>query len=268
MFGSLLCLAVLGFQPAEDAKLEIVNARATYGPLGTPIDRKIGRLPGDVAHFCFDLKNVTFDKTGMAYYSFTIEIRDPKGQLMYKEGPRNAVAQNALGGTLLPCHAQLEIPIDAEPGVYSMRVTIEDRLAKKSAVLEGKGKVRKPDFGLVQVGTYSDREGKSPAPQIGVIGESIYVHFSAVNFARDKETKEPNIEVALRILDDKGMPTEAVPLNGKANKNIMEAFKLLPMQFGLTLNRAGRFTIELTAIDHLAGKTDTVRLPLRVLKNE
>src|SRR5262245_55407576 len=125
MFGSLLFLAVLGLQPAEDAKLEIVNARATYGALGSPIDKSMGRLPGDVAHFSFDIKNISYDKTGMCYYSFLIEIRDPKGQLMYKEGPRNAVAQNALGGNLLPCHAQLEVPIDAEPGVYSMLVTIE-----------------------------------------------------------------------------------------------------------------------------------------------
>lgn len=264
MFGSLLCLAA--FLPAQGEELEVVNARATHGALGSPVDKQKGRLPGDVAHFAFDIKNMTFDKDGRAFYSFLVEIRDPKGTLIYKEGPRNAIAQNSLGGNLLPCHANMEIPLDSEPGTYSLRIVVVDRATKKSVTLESKGKVRAADFGLVQVGTYSDREGKAPSPQVGVVGETMYFNFSVAHFARDKETKQPKLDVSLRVLDDKGK--QAGPLlSGKADKDIMELFKLLPMQFGLSLNRAGNFTIEITATDHLSGKTDRVRLPLRVLKN-
>lgn len=264
MFGSLLCLAAL--LPAQGEELEIVNARATFGALGSPFNKQKGRLPGDVAHFAFDVKNMTFDKDGRAFYSFLIEIHDPKGTLIYKEGPRNAIAQNSLGGNLLPCQANLELPLDSEPGTYSLRVTIVDRATKKSVVLESKGKVRKADFGLVQVGTFSDREGKAPTPHLGVVGETMYFNFSVAHFARDKETKQPKLDVSLKVLDDKGKQAGPV-LTGKADKDIMEGFKLLPMQFGLSLNRAGNFTVELTATDHLTGKTDSVRLPLRVLQN-
>ncbi len=40
------------------------------------------------------------------------------------------------------------------------------------------------------------------------------------------------------------------------------------MQFGLTLNRAGRFTIELAAEDRLAGKTSRFSYGIRVLPLE
>ncbi len=274
MFGSLLCLlatslASLGLVVGDgEATLEIVKPRPTYGYLGPTYPKEKGRLPGDIAHFSFHIKNLKLDKDGRAFYSFRVEVLDPMGQLIYKEGPTNSIAQNCLGGNLLPCHAHLEIPLDSEPGIYTLRIFVQDRMTKKSVKLESKGKVLKPEFGLVQVGTYADREGKVPTSSVGVLGQTKYVNFSAVNFARDEKTKQPNLEVSLRILDDKGQPTEAAPLVGKANKDVMEAFKLLPMQFGLTLNRVGQFTVELTGTDHITGKTTRVRLPLRVVPNQ
>jgi hypothetical protein len=40
------------------------------------------------------------------------------------------------------------------------------------------------------------------------------------------------------------------------------------MTFGLTLDRAGRYTIELTAHDQISGKTSTVNFPVRILPSE
>ncbi len=257
----LLAAATL---PAQDDGLEIVDARPTYGHLG-PERPKTGVLAGEIFHFAFNIKGMKQDENGKANYSLLVEVLDSKGNTAFKLGPRNATAINYLGGDLFPCAAHLSITLDTHPGDYSMRVTIEDREAKKKAVFNAKGKILQPEFGLIHVGLTSDRDGFDPTPPVGTIGETLYVNFGAVNFQRDKKTKQPDISVSMRIFDDKGKPTFAKPLSGRANKGILESFKVIPMQFGLTMNRVGRFTVELTAKDELSGKTSTVKFPIRVV---
>jgi hypothetical protein len=267
MYTALALALALGGPKTTDGQLEITNVRGTYGFLGATRPRT-GVLPGEVVHFAFDIKNLKLDKHARAYYSVGVEIFDPKGQLFYREAPRNATAQNHLGGNSLPCAAQLAVPIDAAPGEYTMKITLRDRKAGKTVTFQNKGKVLPPAFGLVRVGTFADREGKVPWTPVGVVGESVYVHFAPINFTRDKKTKQPSLLVKMRLLDDKGKPTFAEPLTGRANSDIPPELPFLPMQFPLTLNRAGRYTIEIEATCELCGQTTQVRLPLRVLAPE
>jgi hypothetical protein len=264
MLPSILLVA-LGFAAAQDAPLEIVNARATYGYLGATHPPGDGRLPGDIIYFTFDIKNMKLDDGGRAAYSLLVEVKDDKDQLIYKRGPINAIAQNYLGGNALPCSAHLDVPFDSAPGIHHFKVTITDRQTNKSVSLERKGKILAPAFGLVRVGTYADREGKVPAAPVGVNGETLYLDFSPVGFARDNSTKQPNLYVSMRVLDDKGQPTFAKPLTGAVDKDVPEDVQVLRMQFGITLNRVGNFTIELDAADKISGKTAKVRLPLKVV---
>ncbi len=263
MFTTLALALVLGGPGAANGPLEITDVRSTYGYLGSPRPRT-GTIPGEIVHFAFNIKNLTLDKQGRAHYTMAMEILDSKGQVYYKEAPHNAVAQNCLGGNSLPCTAQLAVALDTPPGEYTMRVTIQDRKTKKTATFEGKGKVLPATFGLIRVGTFADAEGKVPAPSVGVVGSTLYVNFAAAHFARDKKTKQPNLFVKMRVLDDKGKPTFSEPLTGRANKDIAENDAIVPMQFGLTLNRAGRFTIELEATCEICGSSTRVQLPLRV----
>ncbi|MCI0464462.1 MAG: hypothetical protein L0Z62_46610 [Gemmataceae bacterium] len=267
MWTVLACLLTVGAGPAG-GKLEILNPRATYGPLGALRPKGVGVLPGDVVDFRFDVKGMKFDPKGRASYSLLVEVLDTADQPLFRLGPINSVAQNFLGGDLMPCHASLEVPLDMAKGVCCLRVTVTDRATNRKGVFETHGKVLPADFGLVRVGTFADREGKVPTPPVGVVGESLYVNFSAVGFARAKDKKEPQIDVALRVLDDKGKPTMATPLSGQAGSDHPLELKLVPMQFGLTLNRAGRFTVELSATDRISGKRSQVTFPLRVLDLE
>jgi hypothetical protein len=267
MFTALALALALGGPGAQNGKLEIANVRSTYGYLGAPRPRT-GRLPGDIAHFAFDIKNLKLDEHGRAYYSVAMEILDPKGEIFYKEAARNATAQNYLGGNSLPGTAQLAVPLDTSPGEYTLRVTIHDRKSNQTAKFEGKGVVVPKAFGLVRVGTFADREGKVPAPSVGVVGSTLYVNFAPVNFARDKSSKQPSLSVKMRVLDDKGKPTFAEPLTGKANRDVPEDLAILPMQFGLTLNRAGNFTVEIEATCELSSSATRVTLPLRVVDLE
>jgi hypothetical protein len=269
MMTALACLLTLGLAPAQEGKLEIVNPRATYGYLGAlrPKEGK-GILPGDVLHFRFDVKNMKLDSNGRASYSLLVEVFDAKGHQIFRLGPHNATAQCYLGGDTLPCSAHLDIPLTTKPGVHTLKVTVHDRSADKTVGFEYKGLVRPADFGIVQVGTFADREGKVPKAPVGVLGSSVFINFAAVGFVRDKTSKQPDIDVSLRVLDAEGKPTMPKPLTGRADRDIPEGLAIVPMQFGLTLNRAGHYTIELSATDRHSGKSARVTFPIRALAAE
>lgn len=258
----VLCLA-----GAQDNALEIAKVRPTYGYLGA-VRPKSGVLPGDIAHFTFEIKNLKLDDTGKAKYSIAFEVRDEKGTLIFEQKPYNSVAQNFLGGNTLPCSAHLEIPLDAKPGEVAWKVTVKDRSTGKSVSVNGKGKILPADFGIVHVGLFADAELRVPMSAVGVVGDSAYLQFAPIGFGRDKEKKQPDLHVSMRILDEQGKPTLAKPITGKIDSDVPAAARMLPLQFSLTLNRPGRFTIEVTAEDRVTGKSARVQYPLRVLPLE
>ncbi len=263
MRATLACLLALALPPAQDNDLEIINAHGTYGFLGAERP-KSGVLPGDVFFFAFDVKGIKQDAHGKAKFSIKTEVVDDKGEVFFKEGPYNSVAHNCLGGDLLPCAAHLEIPADTKPGTYTLKVTIEDLATKKTKTFEAKGKVLEPEFGLVRVGTFADANGVVPAPPLGVMGSSLYINFSLINFQRDAASKQPKVHLSLRILDEKGNPTLKEALTGEIKDKINSDAKLIPLHFGITCNRVGTFTVEVTATDKVADKTAKLTFPLHV----
>jgi hypothetical protein len=184
--------------------------------------------------------------------------------LIHRQNPHNATAQSFLGGNLLPCSSSVQIPLDAKPGSWKWKVTVQDRTAKTSATLEGKGKILPADFGIIHVGTFADREGKAPVPPVGVVGSTLYVRFAAVGFSRNAK-KDPDLKASLRVLDAEGKPTMPHPLKGQVDMDVPESVKILPMQFAITLNRVGTYTVEITTSCAHSNKTATASFPLRVL---
>jgi hypothetical protein len=269
-FAWLTCVALFLPPVAQDSKLELINPRPTYGYLGAPRPKGAGVLPGDKSHFTFEIKNLKLDESGKAAYSIAIEIRDPEGKLVYEQKPYKSVARNFFGGATLPCSAHVEIPLDSKPGPLDWKVTVVDRSTNKSAMLEGKGKILPADFGIVHVGLFADAEAQVPMSAVGVVGDSAYLRFSAVGFARHKDKKQPqpNVHVSMRILDEQGKPTMGQPLTGKIDSDVAPDARYLPMVFGITLNRPGRFTLEVTAEDRVAKKSSQISYGLRILPLE
>jgi len=259
----VLCLA-----SAQDSTLEVTNSRSTYGYLGASRPKMTGILPGDTVHFTFDIKNLKLDANGKAAYSIAIEIRDADGKISYEQKPYNAVAQNYLGGNTLPCSAHVEVPLDSKPGEVAWKVTIKDRTSMQTATLSGKGKILPADFGLVHVGLFADVDARAPMSAVAVVGNSAFLQFAAVGFGRGKDTKQPNVTFSLRILDEQGKPTMAKAMTGTIDSGVTPQDRFLTNRFGLTFNRAGRFTIELNAEDSTTGKRSQITYPIRVLPME
>jgi hypothetical protein len=265
-----LCVSCLALcvTATQDAKLEISAPRPTYGHLGALRPVGVGVLPGDIVHFMFEVRNLKLDDTGKASYSIAIEIRDEAGKLFFEQKPHNSVAQNFFGGASLPCSAHLEIPLDAKAGSMAWKITVTDRSTKQVAFVSGKGRILPADFGLIHLGLFADAETQTPMSAVGVVGDSAYLHFAVVGFGRDKDLKHPNVQVSMRILDERGTPTLAKAITGQVQAGIPANAQIVPLQFGMILNRAGRFTVELTAEDRTSGKSSRVTYLLRVLPAE
>ena len=262
-FAPLVALTLLaGGDPAAP---EIVNPRPTFGYLGAPRPKGAGILPGDVGHVSFEIKNLKRDSNGRHAYSIAIVITDEKGHVIFEQKPYNSVAQTYFGGTTLPAAVRIEVPLDAKPGAVHWKCTVTDRNTNKSNEITGTGKILPADFGLVQVGTFADAESRFPVAAVGVVGGQIHVGFGVTGFGRGGKEKQPNIKVSLSIRDSKGKLTTAKPLTGEVNKDIDPEVRVIPLHFGLTLDQAGQFTLELTAQDQTSGKTSTVQIPVRIL---
>jgi hypothetical protein len=263
MWMSVLAVTLVGLATGQGGSVSIANQRLTYGHLG-PQRPTNKYLPGDMIDLLFEAKGITFDAKGKATYTTALAILDPKGEDLLKQAPKSSSTQNYLGGNSVPCAAHFGIPLNSQPGTYTLRVTITDSANKQPATVEQKIEVLPMDFGLVHVGTSANREATISWSPVGVVGDSIYLNFAAIGFKRDGK-KQPNIKVTMRVLDDKGKPTGGAEMTGEANNGVPPDVELLPMQFGVTLNREGRFTLELTATDVLSGKKSTVNFPVRVL---
>jgi hypothetical protein len=265
MYVSAITAVLLSASLGQPGQLTVTNERLTYGHLG-PVRESAKYLPGDMINLAFEVQNITFDKTGKAFYTTDLDLFDSSGAELLKQNPRKAVSPNYLGGNTLPCAANLGVPMESKPGVYKLVVTVVDEATKKSVKVEKKIEVLPKAFGLVQVGTSADREANFAVSPVGAMGDTMYLNFSVVGFKRDTKSKQPHLKAVMRVLDDKGQPVGAYTMTGEAKSDVPENLSVVPLQFGVTMNRIGRFTLEVTATDVLTGQKSTVTFPIRVVE--
>jgi len=261
---SFVSLAISALLVGQTGPLEVVNVRPTTGPLGPPVSKEIreaGRLPGDLVWFAFDVKNAKTDGQGKAKISLSYEVTDPQGQPLFKEGPVMGELVDFLSSGNFPGNMHLDVPLDAKPGLYEIKLTVTDVTAKKDAVFQAKGKVRAAEFGIVRVGVFADPAGRVPSPAVGVVGQNLFVRFAAIHFSREK--KDAQIEASLKVLDGEGKNILSLPMT-KTLTAVGES-PWAPGDFGVTLNRVGDFTVEIHANDKIADKSAKLSFPLRVV---
>jgi hypothetical protein len=261
----------LTLAPGQGGKLDLTNARVTYGLLGAERSEK-KFLPVDLLVVAFDIENITVDDEGKVAYSMSMEVTDSKDKLIYKQEPRKLEAYNSLGGNRLPAFAMVEIGGDQPPGEYTVKVEVTDEAAKASKTLTRKFEVAKKDFGLVRLNTTYDDKGMLAAPPRGVVGQSLWFNFLAVGFERGKTSpKQPDLHVEMVVVDDKDKETVKKPFSGVVNEKsekVPENAIAVPMQFLLQLNRPGTFTVKLRATDRIGKKSVELKFPVVVVESK
>jgi hypothetical protein len=262
MMTTLALLTLLQLSPAQAGTLSLTGARVTHGVSGpTRADTKV--LPGDNVCVTFDIEGITADENGKVLYSVATEVADAKGKVIFRQPSRDLETVNSLGGGRLPAYAQVEIGLDQPAGDHTLTVTVTDRASKKSQTLSQKFQVLPRGFGIVDLTTTADAAAQVPANLLGA-GQSLFINFAVVGFGRDTAKKQPNATMSLRVLDEKGKPTLAKPFVGVIDKDVPANAGALPVQFLLSLNRSGKFTVEVTATCKHTGKTATQSFPIIV----
>jgi hypothetical protein len=265
MMATLAFLSALSVVPAQEGQLRLTNERMTLGIMGAPrTSDKL--LPGDVYFLTFDIENLKADDHGKVQYRMSMEVLDKQGKAQFKGDPVDQEHWISLGGSRLPAYALSPLGTDMAAGEYTLHLTVEDRGTKKTAELKKTFTVTAKEFGLVRVNTSYDGEATMPAPPVAVAGQALWVNFGAVGFRRDDKSKQPNIVVEMRVLDENDKPTVKEPIPGGVEEGVPASWSLVPMQFKLNLNRAGKYTVELKATDKIAKTTTTAKIPITVLE--
>src|SRR5262245_55777102 len=143
-----LVLLALGLGAESAAALDVVNLRATNGPLGTKrADQKY--LPGDILYLTFDIQDLQLDVFGALQYQTTMEILDEDNTSKLKEQtpPQKLVL---LGGKQLRSNAFAVLGTGLDKGKYKVKLTVLDIKAKQEKTTFYDFEVLPKKFGIVQ----------------------------------------------------------------------------------------------------------------------
>lgn len=259
----LLVASVLfvGLLPGMSAAVEISNIKARYGPYGAVRIRPLKCVQMDVIVMTYDLSGLNADaKTGKAKYTTFLELLNPKGDVIFsKETTNEPIMQ--LGGGKMPGDLFVQIGDKQLPGKYTIRMTVTDKLEKNGNLakkaFEEEYQVLGAKFGMVGVS----------APAFGVTGTRYIPEFALVNFKLDKKGL-PKGEVNIRILDEKGKQVDAMKYDLPADlpeMSDLSKVNFAPFQHQLYLNRAGHFTVEISAEDKLGEAKVGLTYPFTVI---
>jgi hypothetical protein len=252
-----LALLALVVCSSDVRALDIKNVRATYGPFGAP--RPANKmLPGDVFIINFEIANLTIDpKNGATKYSMTFQVLDPKGKEVINETTNKGIVVG-LGGNTVQEMVTVILGVDQTPGKYTAKVTITDAANKTKQTLTQEVELLKPDFGFIHI----------QAPTFGLKGQDYAVQYALVGWMRDKKGA-PKITLTFRVLDDKNKPTLTDPIVNKIPDDLpgfkADKQELITLFSPILLNRAGRFTVEIEALDELSKKSAKFSYPLTVV---
>jgi hypothetical protein len=270
MWATLALAAVTQLAPAA-GELEFKNIRATYGPLGQ--ERKDDKvLPGDYYFLHFDIDGLTVGDDDRIKYSMAVEFLNKKGESQFKKDAVPQETVNNLGGNRVPAFANVAVGLDVAPGEYSLTVTVTDlgSKSKPKKELTRKFEVLDKRFGLVRLGFAYPLAlpEPPPAPPLGVVGENLILHFTAIEVGLNEKTRNPDLTAEIQILDESGKPTMRKPLEVKVQEidDVFRKYRAVPMSFPISLNRTGKFKINFSVTDKISGKKAENSLDLTVVE--
>jgi hypothetical protein len=269
MWTTLALMSALSVTPAQGGKLELKNARFTYGILGQ--ERKDATyLPGDMVALAFDIEGLQVKGDGSARYSMGMKLfSHKKNKNLFEQDPQEMTVVNSLGGTRQPVNPYYSLLPETEPGEYTMRVDVKDHNSNATQTLERKYTVKPLEFGIVRVGlvylNLSENQAGGfsfplYAPPLAVPGQSLMIHFGTVGYAEAGDKNLPKVKMELTIQDESGNPVLKKPISGTATAYESDQYKnlkFLPFHVPIQINRSGKFKILLSAKDEHSSKSAT-----------
>jgi hypothetical protein len=243
--------------------LTLNHVRQTSYLLGpVRLDDKL--VPGDSFNIAFDIEGISVAPDGKVKYAMGLKVINSAGKTEFGAPPTPKEEYNVLGGATVPACANVDIGLNQAPGKYKVIIKVVDTATKAEKEITKEFEVVQKKFALVRLSTTADGNSVAMAP-IGVPGQSMYVHFFVVGFDLDNKTQQPNISLEIKIVDENGKATVQKPYS-----EVIKATKAgniaIPLTVPVPLNRPGKFTAEITAVDQLSKNTAKLSLPFTVLE--
>ena len=263
MLTTVALFAALTSAIGQADALTLNHVRQTSYMLG-PVRTDDKLVPGDSFNIAFDIEGINVAPDGKVKYSMGLKVTNAAGKTEFGTNPVPKEEYNVLGGSTVPACANVDIGLNQPPGKYKVNIKVIDTATKAEKEITKEFEVVQKKFALVRLSTTADGNSVAMAP-VGVPGQSMYVHFFVVGFDVDNKSQQPNIVLEMKILDESGKPTIQKPY-----AEVIKAMKVgdvaIPLTVPVPLNRPGKFTAEITAVDQLSKNTAKLSLPFTVLE--
>lgn len=262
---SLLCCVLTALLGAGAPGPELSNVRSTYGLLG-PERTDSKYLPGDVLFLSLDIGGLQPDKAGLFKYRVRMVVVDAEEKAIFEDAQDIPGVGTVMGGKLRHT-LQLATDREQKAGKYTVQVFITDMAVgpKAEAMAKYNYEVLPSALGLVRFHTSLDRFGQTPVPPVGVVGQMLTFHLTAIGFKHDRKANEGSIEVEFQLLDANDRPVNSKPLLSEF-KALPTDTVYVPLRFDLLLQRPGSFKVAFKVTDKVEKKTTTLSVPLQVLE--
>jgi hypothetical protein len=264
MLHTMALLAAMSFTPAQGG-FDVSNVRLTFGGEFGPTRPDNRYLPGDLFYMAFNMDGLKSDSQGKVTYVMGMVVTEDASQkVIFESKPAEQPVILPLGAKRLPGRAFMLVGLDLK-GNYTCRVTVADKTTGVTKMIEKKFVVLDPMFAIVGFNTTFDKDGSVAAPMSGYVGQSVWLQFVTVGFARDPKTKQPNNQVEMRVFDvASGQQTTAEPLVWEIKMGVKEEHAGIDWQLPLPMNQPGRYRVQLVATDRLAPNSPPYKITFDV----
>src|SRR5262245_14526344 len=250
------------------AKLEIVNIRATHGPLGPERkeQQKLEVYPGEELFFKYSATGAGTDEGGNVSGAFEVKVLDGSGnvQINQKSAFKGVIA---LGGGTFPGVTPVTFGLNAPAGKYKVVVSVTDALREETASFEREVTVKPKAFAAINPRFFHDADHKVAAPAGGHANQVLFFRMNLVGF--DVSQMKIKTKMTIQVLDKNGRDMMPQPIAAAvANDKAEEVAKITSLTFNgsIALNRPGDFTLRYTFTDEIANKEVKFETPLKVLE--
>jgi hypothetical protein len=260
-----LALVVLALWAASaQAKLEIQDVEACYGPLGPP-RKTLDVYPQDELHFRFVVTGCAADAEGKVDATLNLKLTNPKGEEVLSQ-TQALKGLLPLGGNTFPSSARVALGERVPPGEYLLNATVTDNQSNEKAAFERKLNCKPVEFAVVAPEFFLDPEFKVPAALPTRLGQMLIFRTKVIGIDRSQE--KIDVVMTLQAVDAKGNATMPKPMTFEVkNDDPATVRKVASLTFRAPIgpNRVGDFTLRIGVTDRIANKTTRLELPLRVI---
>jgi hypothetical protein len=259
--GLAIVLLLIGATAAR-ADLTLRNIQASYGVLG-PERKSLDYFPHDEVFFRYSITGLQTDRQGDFDVLIESRIVDENGKVI--PGSRDPVKGKLhLAGGTFTGSSTVRLANQYAPGEYTLTVMVTDNLASESVQFSRKFRVKPPELAIVAPRFFYG-DTTTPAPAGGVSGQLLRIRLKVIGF--EKTANKLDTELEVQILDADGKELLEAPkratLSSTDPAEIRNATHLNFTEL-IGLNRAGSFTLRLTATDKIGNHTTMLELPLKV----